>query len=68
MRERLLERKGDCRTSHACMAGCVIQSSNVCGDTQENTIVAPVEYETIGLICANLEVKTTSYASGLTWP
>jgi aldehyde:ferredoxin oxidoreductase len=57
MRDRLLERKGACKTTHACMAGCVIQSSNIYGDAQGNTIVAPIEYETIGLMGANLEIR-----------
>lgn len=56
MRERLLHRGGDCDTSHACMAGCTIRSSNVYGDQEGEMIVSPLEYETIGLMGANLGI------------
>ena len=56
MRERLLQRGGDCDTSHACMAGCIIRSSNVYGDEDGEMIVSPLEYETIGLMGSNLGI------------
>lgn len=56
MRQQLLNRGGECNTSHACMAGCTIQSSNVyCGDDGK-AIVSPLEYETIGLLGSNLGI------------
>ena len=56
MRQQLLNRGGECDTSHACMAGCTIQSSNVyCGEDGK-TIVSPLEYETIGLMGSNLGI------------
>jgi aldehyde:ferredoxin oxidoreductase len=57
MRERMLERGKRCDPSHACMAGCIIQSSNVYGDPQGQPIVSPLEYETIGLMGANLAIE-----------
>lgn len=56
MRQRLLQRGGDCDTSHACMAGCTIRSSNVYGDENGRMIVSPLEYETIGLMGSNLGI------------
>jgi aldehyde:ferredoxin oxidoreductase len=55
-RETLLARQGECQVSHACMAGCTIQSSNVFGDENGKTIVSPLEFETIGLMGTNLGI------------
>jgi len=41
-----------------CMAGCVIQCINVFPDEEGKLAAAPVEFETIGLCGANLELKT----------
>ncbi len=56
LRQTLLQRRGDCDTSHACMAGCTIQSSNVFGDEDGKAVVSPLEYETIGLMGSNLGI------------
>jgi len=56
MRKNLIARGGDCKTSHACMPGCVILSSNVYGDENGQSIVSPLEYESIGLLGPNLGV------------
>ncbi|HSO27368.1 MAG TPA: aldehyde ferredoxin oxidoreductase C-terminal domain-containing protein [Anaerolineales bacterium] len=56
MRATLLARGGDCDTSHACMVGCAIRSSNVYGDPDGKAIVSPLEYETIGLMGPNLGI------------
>ncbi len=56
MRKNLIARGEDCKTSHACMPGCVILSSNVYGDENGQSIVSPLEYETIGLLGPNLGV------------
>ena len=50
----LLVRGKPSNTTHACMAGCIIRSSNILGDENGCEIVAPLEYETIGLIGSNL--------------
>lgn len=56
LRQTLLNRGGDCETSHACMAGCTIRSSNVFGDVDGKAVVSPLEYETIGLMGSNLGI------------
>ena len=56
MRQRLLDRNGDCQTTHACMPGCTIRSSNVYGGEDGKMIVSPLEYETIGLLGSNLGI------------
>ena len=56
MRELLLERGGESETTHACMAGCTIQCSNVFADKDGKSIVSPLEYETIGLVGSNLGI------------
>ena len=56
MRKIQLERDDECEVSHACMSGCVIQSSNVYGGPDGKVIVSPLEYETIGLMGSNLGI------------
>ncbi len=56
MRQQQLNRGGECEISHACMAGCTIQSSNVYGGADGKAIVSPLEYETIGLMGSNLGI------------
>lgn len=56
LRQVLLQRDGECDTSHACMAGCTIRSSNVFGGPDGKAIVSPLEYETIGLMGSNLGI------------
>ncbi|GAH65216.1 unnamed protein product, partial [marine sediment metagenome] len=59
LRSTLLERGGVANTTHACMAGCAIRCSNVFSDQSgEQVIVAPVEYETIGLMGSNLGIDS----------
>ncbi len=52
----VITRRGG-KTSHACMAGCVIACSNVYVDEEGETIVSPLEYETIGLMGSNLGIS-----------
>ena len=49
-----LARGGD--ISHACMAGCIIKCSNVYAGPDGETLVTPLEYETIGLMGSNLGI------------
>lgn len=51
IREQNLERGGE--PTHACMPGCLIKCSNVYADEDGNELVAPLEYETIGLMGSN---------------
>lgn len=58
LRDILVERGGVNNTTHACMVGCVIKCSNIVGDEKgEQVIVSPLEYETIGLMGANLGIN-----------
>lgn len=47
-------RGGD--VSHACMPGCIIKCSNVYAGEDGETLVTPLEYETIGLMGSNLGI------------
>lgn len=67
MRQRLLDRNGKCLPSHACMPGCVIQCSNIYRDEHGEPIVAPLEYETIGLMESNLDIDNLDIISRLNW-
>ncbi len=51
IREQNLARGGD--QSHACMPGCMIKCSNIYNDESGKELVAPLEYETIGLMGTN---------------
>ena len=65
LRQRLLQRGGDCDPSHACMAGCTIRSSNVYGGEDGKAIVSPLEYETIGLLGSNLDIEELDVIANL---
>lgn len=67
MRELLLLRGGEADTSHACMAGCTIRCSNIFADAKGKEIVSPVEYETIGLMGANLGINDLDTVARLNW-
>ena len=56
MRQVLLERGKPSETTHACMAGCAIRCSNIYGSQEGETLVSPLEYETIGLMGSNLGI------------
>jgi aldehyde:ferredoxin oxidoreductase len=59
LRSTLLERGGVANTTHACMAGCAIRCSNVFSNQSgDQVIVAPLEYETIGLMGSNLGIDS----------
>ncbi len=58
MRDTILERGGEGDTSHACMPGCVIRSSNCFPNPKGEKMVSPLEYETIGLIGPNLDIDS----------
>jgi aldehyde:ferredoxin oxidoreductase len=52
----ITKRGGEGDTTHACMPGCVIKCSNIYADTDGKEVVAPLEYETIGLMGSNLGI------------
>jgi aldehyde:ferredoxin oxidoreductase len=67
MRDLLLKRGGESETTHACMAGCVIQCSNTYGGEDGKAIVSPLEYETIGLLGSNLGIADLDTVARLNW-
>jgi aldehyde:ferredoxin oxidoreductase len=67
LRDLMLARGGDSDTSHACMAGCVIRSSNCFADPQGKKTVSPLEYETIGLVGSNLGIDDLDEIGRLNW-
>lgn len=67
MFETIRQRGGEGRTWHACMPGCIILSSNVFADACGRQIVAPMEYETIGLMGANLGIDDLDAIARLNW-
>lgn len=67
LRELLLARGGESDTTHACMAGCTIRCSNVFGGPDGKAIVSPLEYETIGLLGANLGIADLDTVARLNW-
>jgi aldehyde:ferredoxin oxidoreductase len=54
LRDLMLARGGIGTPTEACMAGCVIQCSNVFPDPAGDLAVAPLEFETLGLCGSNL--------------
>jgi len=67
MRQLMLERDDECEIAHACMAGCIIQSSNVFGDEDGKALVSPLEYETIGIMGSNLDINDLDTIARLNW-
>lgn len=67
LREFTLRRGKPSDPSHACMAGCTIKCSNVFGGEDGKIIVSPLEYETIGLMGANLEIDSLDSIGRLNW-
>ena len=67
LRDLMLTRGGMSSPTHACMAGCTIRCSNVYGDVKGNKIVSPVEYETIGMIGANLGIDDLDAIAHINW-
>ena len=67
LRQTLLQRGGDADPSHACMAGCTIRCSNVFAGEDGKTLVAPIEYETIGLMGSNLGLENLDEIARLNW-
>ncbi|MGD8864820.1 MAG: aldehyde ferredoxin oxidoreductase C-terminal domain-containing protein [Anaerolineales bacterium] len=67
LRSTLLSRGGKCNPSHACMLGCAIQSSNVYETAEGDTVVSPLEYETIGMMGSNLEIDSLDAVARLNY-
>jgi aldehyde:ferredoxin oxidoreductase len=67
MRDLLLARGGESQTTHACMAGCAIRCSNRYAGPDGKQIVSPLEYETIGLVGANLGIDNLDDVAHINW-
>ena len=67
LRETLLARGGESAPAHACMPGCTIQCSNIYSGEDGKTLVSPLEYETIGLLGANLGIDDLDTVARLSW-
>ncbi|MBU2610065.1 MAG: aldehyde ferredoxin oxidoreductase, partial [Chloroflexi bacterium] len=67
LRELLLARGGVSDPTHACMPGCTIQCSNVFSGEDGKSIVSPLEYESIGLMGANLGIDSLDVIARLNW-
>jgi len=52
----ILARGGEGRTGHPCAPGCVVRCSNVFPDADGRAVVAPLEYESIGMLGTNLGI------------
>ncbi|MGE5249262.1 MAG: aldehyde ferredoxin oxidoreductase C-terminal domain-containing protein [Bacteroidota bacterium] len=67
LRDLLLKRGGESTPTHACMPGCTIRCSNVFGGEDGKAIVAPLEYETIGLMGSNLGIGCLEMIARMNW-
>jgi aldehyde:ferredoxin oxidoreductase len=65
--ELIRQRGGEGKPWHMCMPGCVIQCSNIFPDRHGKAIVAPIEYETIGLMGSNLGIASLDTIARLNW-
>ena len=48
-------------------SGCTIHCSNVFGDEEGILVISPLEYETIGLMSANLGIDDLGTVARLNW-
>jgi len=56
MYDTIIARGGKGKPSHSCMPGCLIGCSSIYPDSNGEVLVAPLEYETIGLMGSNLVI------------
>ena len=61
------ERGGDGKHRHICMPGCVIGCSNIFPDENGRTLVAPLEYETIGMLGSNCGIASLDQIARLNY-
>jgi aldehyde:ferredoxin oxidoreductase len=57
-KEIIIRRGGKGRTEHGCMTGCIVKCSNVFPDEKGESIVSPLEYETIVMLGTNLMIDS----------
>ena len=56
LRELITSRGGEGRTTHVCMPGCTIRSSNVVADAHGKRLTSTLQYEAMGEFGANLGI------------
>ncbi|HHU31446.1 MAG: aldehyde ferredoxin oxidoreductase C-terminal domain-containing protein [Zhaonellaceae bacterium] len=61
------ERGGEGRHTEPCMAGCLVQCSNVVPDANGKELVAPLEYESLVLLGSNLGLGEIDEIGKLNW-
>lgn len=61
------ERGGVGRHAEPCMAGCLVQCSNVVPDVNGEELVAPLEYESLVLLGSNLGLGNIDEIGRLNW-
>ncbi len=67
IRQTIIDRGGEGRTTHSCMPGCTIRCSNVFPDEAGKTIVSPLEYESLVLLGTNIGLLTVDEAARLNY-
>jgi len=67
LRQTLIDRGSPSNPTHSCMAGCVIRCSNVIADVNGKIEVAPLDYETIGLVGSNLGIADLDTIARINW-
>ena len=56
MHKLISDRGGEGKTTHACMAGCVVRCSNRFADRSGKLVNSPTEYETLAFLGSNISV------------
>ena len=67
IRQTIIERGGEGRTTHSCMPGCTIRCSNVFPDKAGKAIVSPLEYESLVLLGTNIGLLSVDEAARLNY-
>jgi len=67
IRQTIIERGGEGRTTHSCMPGCTIRCSNVFPDQAGKAIVSPLEYESLVLLGTNIGLLSVDEAARLNY-
>lgn len=65
--ELIAKRGGAGKTGHPCMPGCIVRCSNIFPDPSGVAIVAPLEYETIGMMGINLGICDLDAIACFNW-
>ena len=61
LRNLILARGGQGKTTHSCCVGCIVRCSNVFAGADGREVVSPLEYETIAMFGSNLEIDSLDW-------